>query len=90
VDEILRMLEEGIDRSEIAEKLGYKNPMPLDNYMRRRNFSWDSRQKMFVPAAERYSAKLHNNILPLYGTSKAALIIANFVQDGADAKEIAR
>jgi len=90
VDEILRMLEEGIDRSEIAEKLGYKNPMSMDNYMRRRNFSWDSRQKMFVPAAERYSAKLHNNILPLHGTSKAALVISHFAQDGADAKDIAR
>ena len=90
VDEILRMLEEEMDREEIAEKLGYKNPMSLDNYMRRRNFSWDSRQKMFVPAAERYSAKGRDNILPLHGTSKAALIIAQFAQDNADAKEIAR
>jgi len=57
VDEILGLLEEGIERSEIAEKLGYKNPMSLDNYMRRRNFSWDSRQKMFVlrPSATRQS-----------------------------------
>jgi AraC-like DNA-binding protein len=90
VDEILRLLEEGMERAEIAEKLGYKNPMSLDNYMRRRNFSWDSRQKMFVPAAERYSAKLNNNVLPLHGTSKAALVISLFAQDGADAKEIAR
>ena len=84
------MLEDGIDRSEIAEKLGYKNPMSMYNYMRRRNFSWDSRQKMFVPAAERYMAKGRDNILPLHGTSKATLIISHFAQDGADAKEIAR
>lgn len=45
---------------------------------------------MFVPAAERYSAKLHSNILPLHGTSKAALVIAQFAQDKADAKEIAK
>ena len=90
VDEILRMLEDGIDRSEIAEKLGYKNPMSMDNYMRRRNFSWDSRQKMFVPAAERYLAKGRDNILPLHGTSKTALIMSQFAQDNADAKEIAR
>ena len=90
VDEILRMLEDGIDRSEIAEKLGYKNPMSMDNYMRRRNFSWDSRQKMFVPAAERYLAKGRDNILPLHGTSKTALIMSQFAQDGADAKDIAR
>ena len=90
VDEILGLLEEGMDREEIAEKLGYKNPMSLDNYMRRRNFSWDSRQKMFVPAAERYMAKGRDNILPLHGTSKATLIISHFAQDGADAKEIAK
>ena len=64
--------------------------MSLDNYMRRRNFSWDSRQKMFVPAAERYSAKGRDNLLPLHGTSKAALVIAQFAQDRAEAKEIAR
>jgi hypothetical protein len=90
VDEILGLLEDGMEREEIAEKLGYKNPMSLDNYMRRRNFSWDSRQKMFVPAAERYSARGRDNILPLHGTSKAALAISLFAQDEADAKEIAR
>jgi len=26
VDEILGLLEEGVERAEIAEKLGYKNP----------------------------------------------------------------
>ena len=62
VDKILGMLEDGTDRVEIAEKLGYKNPMSLDNYMRRRNFSWDSRQKNFVPAAERYSGKGRDNL----------------------------
>ncbi len=38
VDKILEMLEDGTDRAEIASKLGYKNPMSIDNYMRRRNF----------------------------------------------------
>ncbi len=45
---------------------------------------------MFVPAAERYSAKGRDNILPLHGTSKAALVISLFAQGEADAKEIAR
>lgn len=90
VDEILKMLEDGIDREEIAEKLGYKNPISLDNYMRRRNFSWDSRQKNFVPASERYSGKGQNNILQLHGTSKAALILSLFAQGESDAKDIAR
>lgn len=90
VDKILGMLEDGTDRVEIAEKLGYKNPMSLDNYMRRRNFSWDSRQKSFVPAAERYSGKGRDNLVQLHGTSKAALIISLFSQGESDAKDIAR
>ncbi|SHJ37129.1 hypothetical protein [Parasporobacterium paucivorans] len=90
VDKILGMLEDGTDRVEIAEKLGYKNPMSLDNYMRWRNFSWDSRQRNFVPATERYSGRGRDNLMQLHGTSKAALIISLFSQGESDAKDIAR
>lgn len=90
VDKILELLEDGTDRAEIASKLGYKNPMSIDNYMRRRNFSWDSRQKNFVPAAERYSGKGQNDSLQLHGTPKTALIVSLFAQGESDAKDIAR
>lgn len=90
VDTILRKLEDGIDREEIAKELGYKNPISLDNYMRRRNFSWDSRQQIFVPAAERYSAKGRDNLLQLHGTSKAALIISLFEEGESDPRDIAK
>ncbi|NBJ15558.1 MAG: hypothetical protein FNP40_08260 [Dehalobacter sp. 4CP] len=63
INQILKMLEEGIDRADIAEKLGYQNHASLDNYMRRRNFSWDTRQKKFVPAVERYSGKGKDNTI---------------------------
>ena len=90
VDEVLKMLEDGMDRAEIAQKLGYKNQVSLDNYMRRRNFSWDSRENNFVPAAERYSAKAKNNIVPLHGTSKTDMVISLFGQGESDAKDIAK
>lgn len=90
VDDILRMLEDGMERSEIALKLGYKNPVSLDNYMRRRNFSWDSREKNFVPASERYSAKARNNLVKLHGASKVDLIISLFEEGESNAKEIAQ
>lgn len=90
VDKILEMLEDGIDRVEIASTLGYKNPMSLDNYMRRHNFSWNSRQKNFVPAAERYSGRVQDDSLQLHGTPKAALIVSLFGQGESDAKKIAR
>lgn len=89
VDRILKMLEEGKEKEEIAKALGYTNPNSLDNYMRRRNFSWDSRQQNFVPAAEKYSGKGRDNLLQLRGVSKAALVISLFTEEGANPKDIA-
>ena len=89
VNKVLELLEEGKDKETIAEDLGYTNPISLDNYMRRRNFAWESRQKKYVPASEKYSAKGRNNILKLKGISKAALVISLFTEDGADPRDIA-
>jgi AraC-like DNA-binding protein len=89
VDRILKMLEEGKEKQDIAKALGYTNPNSLDNYMRRRNFSWDSRQQNFVPAAEKYSGKGRDNLLQLRGVSKAALVISLFSEEGANPKDIA-
>ncbi len=88
-NQILTMLEEGKEKEDIASELGYTNPNSLDNYMRRRNFSWDSRQKNFVPASEKYSGKGRDNLLQLRGVSKAALIISLFTEEGANPKDIA-
>ena len=89
VNKVLELLEEGKDKETIAEELGYTNPISLDNYMRRRNFAWESRQKKYVPASEKYSAQGRNNILKLKGISKAALVISLFTEDGADPRDIA-
>lgn len=90
VNQILQMIEEGKEKTDIAEKLGYQSPLSIDNYMRRRNFSWDSREKNFVPAAERYSAKGRDNVMPLRGVSKAEVIISLFDQGESNVKEIAK
>lgn len=89
VNKVLALLEEGKDKEAIAVELGYSNPASLDNYMRRRNFAWESSKNMFVPAAEKYSGKGRNNLLQLKGISKAALIISLFTEDGANPKDIA-
>lgn len=89
VNKVLALLEEGNEKEDIAEELGYSNPASLDNYMRRRNFAWESRERKFVPAAEKYSGKARNNLLQLKGVSKAALIISLFTEDGANPKDIA-
>lgn len=89
VNKVLTLLEEGREKEDIAEELGYSNPASLDNYMRRRNFAWESRDRRYVPAAEKYSGKARNNLLQLKGISKAALIISLFTEDGANPKDIA-
>ena len=89
VEHILKRLEEGISKEEIAKELEYSNPISLDNYMRRKNFSWDSRAKNFVPATERYSARGRDNLLPLRGVSRIDQIISLFEQGDAEAKDIA-
>jgi len=89
VNKILTLLDEGKEKEDIAEELGYSNPASLDNYMRRRNFAWESRDGKYVPAAEKYSGKARNNLLQLKGISKAALIISLFTEDGANPKDIA-
>ena len=89
VDLILKRLEEGFNREEIAQELNYSNPISLDNYMRRKNFSWDSRANNFVPAVEKYSAKGRDNMLPLRGVSRVDQIISLFDQGEADPRDIA-
>jgi len=89
VNKVIALLEEGKEKEDIATELGYSNPASLDNYMRRRNFAWESRDRKFVPAAEKYSGKARNNLLQLKGVSKAALIISLFTEDGANPKDIA-
>lgn len=89
VEKVLKQLEEGMDKEAIAKQLGYKNTYSLDNYMRRRNFAWESRDGKFVPAAEKYSAKARNSLIQLRGVTKATLIISLFTEDGADPRDIA-
>lgn len=89
VELIIRELENGKDKETIAEEIGYTNPVSLDNYMRSRNFAWESRKNRFVPAAEKYSVKARNSLIQLRGVTKATLIISLFTEDGADPRDIA-
>ena len=88
VEKILEGLGEGKGREEVAKGLGYKNPVSMDNYMRRRNFSWDSKSGKFVPASERYGLA---KVTPFVDTStKAGAIINSFAIGKSDSKEIAK
>ena len=58
--------------------------------MRRRNYAWDSRQKKYVPAAEKYYGKTNANILQLNGVSKVDVVLSLFDQGELKVKDIAK
>ncbi|AKA70864.1 hypothetical protein [Clostridium scatologenes] len=87
VNEVLRLLTEGIDRENIAKRMGYTNYKSLDMYVRRKNFHWDSEKQNYVPIAIRYD---NSTIQESVSTSKASQVISLFTKEGADAKAIAK
>lgn len=85
---ILDGLKEGKSRKELAESLKYKHPVSLDNYMRRRNFSWDSKIGTFVPAVERYG-EISYDLPPGLAGTRVGSVISAFSQEDADIKSVA-
>lgn len=47
---ILKLLEEGFSREEVAEQYRYSTYRSMDSYMSRKNFVWDKRKGTYVPA----------------------------------------
>lgn len=85
VKEILKGLSEGKTREELAEVYKYKNYKSLDMYMRRKNFTWDSREKTYVPKIN----KGKRSDQPLLDSSKAGHVISLLSKEGADLKTVA-
>jgi len=87
VQTILDGLAAGRTKEELAEQLGYTNVKSLDNYMRRKNFSWDGRRGIFFPTVKKLAAKKLQ--LPKQDYSKAGVVVDLFA-GGLDSKEIAQ
>jgi hypothetical protein len=87
VEMILTRMEQGVSKEDLAAELGYNNPVSLDNYMRRRHFSYDSRTRRFVPKAEK-SAGAAQEALDM--TSQAGRAVAMLAQEDADPREVAK
>jgi hypothetical protein len=87
VEQILSLLEDGFSKEEVAAKLNYNNPVSLDNYMRRRNFSYDGRQRKFIPKKEK-SAGFTPEAADI--STQPGRAIAMLTQESADPKEVAQ
>ncbi|MCW3490302.1 hypothetical protein [Dethiobacter alkaliphilus] len=84
VQKVLAAIASGITKKDLANMLGYTNIKSLDNYMRRKNFSWDGRKGVYYPTAEKQTAP----ISPQH-PGKCAQILTKFAE-GSDPKKIAK
>jgi hypothetical protein len=83
VNEILRGIAAGKTREELAEEAGNTNWKSIDMYMRRRNFSWDSRMQTYAPKIEPIEQDFSAD------SSKAGHVISLLSKEGADARTVA-
>lgn len=81
--QILDLLAEGLTREEVANRLGYKNHKSLDQFMRRRGYTWNPAQGTYLQRGEKKTGRYQT-------TSRALEVIAQFQKSNADAKEIAK
>ncbi|MED0665942.1 hypothetical protein P4T04_06375 [Bacillus badius] len=83
VKEILRELAAGRTREELAEEAGNTNWKSIDMYMRRRNFTWDSRKQTYIPRKNPFEQDFTTD------SSKAGRVRSLISKEGADAKTVA-
>jgi len=89
VDMILKGLESGKSREEIAKELGYKNYKSLDIFMRRNNYTYNSKIKNYVSSDKKI--KENKQIYEQTNTpTKVLSIIKLFEKEDADPKAIAK
>jgi len=87
VDKVLELLKFKT-RDEVATELGYKNYRSLDQYMRRKYFVFDDRQKQYIPALNR--VRDLDRDPKSYAPAKVVGIITAFEEENADPKVIAK
>lgn len=86
VNEIIRSLNDGISRDELAIKYKHSDYKSLDMYMCRRNFTWDSKAKNYKPVITRVGK---NKFLDEdLHTGKVSRIM-NLFTEGKDPKTVA-
>lgn len=83
VNEILQGLKQGKSREELAVEFEHSDYRSLDQYMRRRNFTWDKQEKNYVPKLDDSSVTTSQTVY-----NKTQKIIA-LLAEGIDLDEVA-
>jgi hypothetical protein len=86
VKKILQLLEEGFTREEVAEKFRYSTYRSMDEFMRRKNFLWDKREEVYVPADV---VKNPLDSIVNFPTDKVRRVVTELNKEGANPKEVA-
>ena len=87
VEKVLEMLKFKA-RDEVAEELKYKSWRSLDMYMRRKNFTFDSREGQYISAHTRVEEL--NRDPKNYASAKVVSIITAFEKKDTDPKLVAK
>lgn len=82
---ILTRLNEGKSKNEIATELGYSNYKSLDMYMKRHGYTWDQRDKYYLPSKKNETNKSHNDF-PKGRVEKILFLL----KKGIDTKDVAK
>ncbi|EOR23186.1 hypothetical protein A499_14321 [Niallia nealsonii AAU1] len=83
---ILKLLEEGFSREEVAEQYRYSTYRSMDSYMSRKNFVWDKRKGTYVPAD---ALKVSMETMVNFPSDRVRRIVMELNKEGADLKEVA-
>ena len=86
VKKVLKQLEDGKSRKELANHYDYASWKSLDMYMRRKGFRYDSDRSNYVPDLPEQD----NDPVPAGANSKVSLVISMFAKEGSDPREIAK
>lgn len=85
---ILDLIGQGLSREEVAKQFQYASYRSMDEYMRRKNFRWDRREKNYV---EENAVKKRYKPKPmLFPSEKARRIVNEFDKEAANPREIAK
>jgi len=84
VNEILNGLAQNISRDQLAKQFGHKSYKTLDIYMRRKNFTWDSRSQTYV-AKLRGDVQIAEKVMP---TTKAGIVVEMMKEPNFDIEAI--
>lgn len=90
VQTVERYLSMGMNRSEIALKLGYGSWRSLDIFMRRSGMRWNGTLNKYLSEEELFSEKSESIRDPLVATEKVMKIIRLFKEDEADPRNVAK